>query len=954
MAATELLGLGHARQQRFVLAAQVEDLAAPGERVAEVERVVAAPRVRIVGGVGAHRGVGPAEHPQGRSHEDADRGARVGVDEVGDVAVAFLVVKPEHALAVRHRLGERAAVEVRDTGGAVAHQQQVGVAALRAGLEHLLDPAERLVDAALRQHIDPQAPVDRHQRVVAAERARQRQRRVQAAPDLGRLPAVERERSGAERGAQVELGRVALGRVRQRLDQRHAACEVRHRLLVREPPDRAHAGQVPVVQRRRVLAGRGEVLREQFGLGLDRRREVVGQHLCDLRVQRLAPRLQQRVVGGVAQQRVLEGVGRLRRQAAPEREAGFDQLVQRGLERLGRVRRQRLDQFVAELAADRGADLGDLLDRRVAVEPRHQRVAQRRGDGHAARRADVVEALADEPQLARLEDRASQLLDVQRHAVGLREDALEQVVRQRLAAGEPRHQRAALRARQLRQVERGDVAVPPPDRHELGPVRQHDQERDRAHPVDQQVEHLDRRRVGPVQVFEQHHARLAAGRGLGDVNQRAQRLALVALRRHRQRAVARLGVDREHRGDVAHVGERPAVLADDQRFELVEARLGGLVARELESALEVVDARPVGAVQVVRRALHAHRARALALQALAQRAEDAALADARLAGEQHHLALAVLRQRPALEQQPDLLLAPDQRREAPLRGRVEAARRLADADDAQRLGRLGDALERDPAERLVLEAAAGQPLHHGADGDLPGLRDALQSRGQVHRLADRALLARRDHHQPRGDADAHREPARVGHVQRGERGDDVERGQHGALGLGLVRHRVAEERDDAVAEALEHEAFVARDAGRARVFVAPQHALQHLGVEACGEFGEANHVAEQHRQLAPLAVAAHARDTGWAADGRRRCRDRQRLQQLAAMPEQHAELCQVGLGQQAQRVNVVNTVRGEALGILRQPEGAEPGDERLSRHGGAHVRRAAGRGGRARASKTQR
>ena len=93
---------------------------------------------------------------------------------------------------------------------------------------------------------------------------------------------------------------------------------------------------------------------------------------------------EQGAVGGVLDQRVLEAVGRLGRGAAAEHELGGDQLVEGGLQlRLGPVG-DRGEQRVGELAAERGADLRDLLDRREAVEAGEQRVVRASRGSRAA------------------------------------------------------------------------------------------------------------------------------------------------------------------------------------------------------------------------------------------------------------------------------------------------------------------------------------------------------------------------------------------------------------------------------------------------------------------------------------------------------------------------------------------------------------------------------------------
>jgi len=93
---------------------------------------------------------------------------------------------------------------------------------------------------------------------------------------------------------------------------------------------------------------------------------------------------------------------------------------------------------------------------------------------------------------------------------------------------------------------------------------------------------------------------------------------------------------------------RAPVFADNERFELVEFLLHRVVAREPQGALEIVDDRVEGAVDEVGRTLEAQARRVLRPETPAQLAQDTALADARLAGQQHHLAFALLGQAPAL------------------------------------------------------------------------------------------------------------------------------------------------------------------------------------------------------------------------------------------------------------------------------------------------------------------
>jgi hypothetical protein len=133
-------------------------------------------------------------------------------------------------------------------------------------------------------------------------------------------------------------------------------------------------------------------------------------------------------------------------------------------------------------APDRGANLRDFLDRRKAIEPRHQRVTQGERDRQGACPSGILPTVAGIPEVGGFEDRLGQLLDEQRHAVGLAEDLFQQIRGQRLAAAEPRDQRTALRPGELVELQRRDVTVMRPARGKLRPVSQHDQERNVPNP----------------------------------------------------------------------------------------------------------------------------------------------------------------------------------------------------------------------------------------------------------------------------------------------------------------------------------------------------------------------------------------------------------------------------------------------------------------------------------------
>ena len=104
---------------------------------------------------------------------------------------------------------------------------------------------------------------------------------------------------------------------------------------------------------------------------------------------------------------------------------------------------------------------------------------------------------------------------------------------------------------------------------------------------------------------------------------------------------------------------------------------GVVVPREARSPFEQIDHGMERAGLVERRAEVAQRRIALAGQALAQRTDEARLADAGLARQQNDLALALTDPLPAVEQQRQLLLTTDERHQARAMQGLEAILRSA-------------------------------------------------------------------------------------------------------------------------------------------------------------------------------------------------------------------------------------------------------------------------------------
>src|SRR6516162_1856968 len=194
---------------------------------------------------------------------------------------------------------------------------------------------------------------------------------------------------------------------------------------------------------------------------------------------------------------------------------------------------------------------------------------------------------------------------------------------------------------------------------ELGPVgcdQQHRQARDL---LDSKVEHLARSRIDPMQIFEDHQYRLPPRQRLELSEQRRQCPLLLALRAEVERREALAAGKRQHLGDQREVARfRPVA---EQRLQLVELCCVRVVASEPRGALQLADKGVERAVLIVRRAKIANSGVWLGLDALRQCLGQARLADARLAGDQHHPPCAELRLLPAPRQEVELLVAADQR-----------------------------------------------------------------------------------------------------------------------------------------------------------------------------------------------------------------------------------------------------------------------------------------------------
>ena len=177
----------------------------------------------------------------------------------------------------------------------------------------------------------------------------------------------------------------------------------------------------------------GAMTRQQLRLALGNVSELAFEGLGNAGVKRTPRLAQQRAIGRVLHQRMLEQIGRVRRRALAEQQTGRNKTVERSFEFRLRLAHYRGQQGMRELPADHGADLRYLLRRAEPVKPRHQRGVQAcrhlKGRERNCRGGALGSALA-----LRFKHRFGHLLHEKRNAVGSLDDVLPDVRRQALVA----------------------------------------------------------------------------------------------------------------------------------------------------------------------------------------------------------------------------------------------------------------------------------------------------------------------------------------------------------------------------------------------------------------------------------------------------------------------------------------------------------------------------------------
>jgi hypothetical protein len=407
------------------------------------------------------------------------------------------------------------------------------------------------------------------------------------------------------------------------------------------------------------------------------------------------------------------------------------------------------------------------------------------------------------------------------------------------------------------------VRAADPGRGELRAERDHQQGAQTGQPIDQPAEYVERRRVDPMRVLQQRQYRGVFGQPLEQRDQRRDCALLLIIWGHFQLRVSPLAADRqegcEERRDFRWLQPR----SRDHRLQLVEPRRRRLAADKARRMPDVARDRIEGVVDVMRRALIAHPHMRLVADPLAQRRENARLADACLARQQRDLALALAlaldRDAPAVQEKRQLALAPDEGCHALRPRRLEAADVLRLAQDRPSANRRVEAFEGLWPKRRQLERPAQQPSGRLGYHYAAWLGQGLQPRRQIGRLADDGLFLRRplpdeisDHDDASRDADANPQTLRSRGFELRDDSGDVQTGSDCPLSVLLMGTRKAEISKHPIAHELGDEAVIARHRARTGFLVGPDDLVHVLGIKPRRHRGRADEIAEHDRKLATL------------------------------------------------------------------------------------------------------
>src|SRR6516162_2662010 len=257
-------------------------------------------------------------------------------------------------------------------------------------------------------------------------------------------------------------------------------------------------------------------------------------------------------------------------------------------------------------------------------------------------------------------------------------------------------------------------------------------------------------------------------------------------------------------------------------------------------AFEVAQHRVERAVGMVGRALQTDLGMGLASNAGQHGLAEARFAEPRLAGQQKQLALSGNAHRPTVEHECQFGVTADERGGGWVAGGAEAAGVVMSGDHLPSWNALADALQSQRIYRFELEQIGDQRAGAGGDDHAVARSDGLQAGSEIGSFAEHGLLGSGaygdripDHNHTAGDADTTTDFESLDRSKRGHRRSDVEPRAHGAFGIVLVRLRIAEIDENAIAHEFRYETIITGDAARDLMLIGVNQALQNFEVE-CG------------------------------------------------------------------------------------------------------------------------
>jgi hypothetical protein len=249
----------------------------------------------------------------------------------------------------------------------------------------------------------------------------------------------------------------------------------------------------------------------------------------------LAVLARQRLVGDPLQQILEEGVLAALGRAGIRLE-GKDLLAHESrddaVELLAGEARQRREPLAREALAENRRILDKLpLLRPEAVEARGRKRVQRLGNVEALHLPGERVALSLALEQPAVEEHPHGLDGVQRNALGSVEDLCAQAVRK--AGSEPVEERHHGRARERLEGQRRRVppgAPAAPALGQLGPCQGEDEQRMVPRPVEEVLDEIEQRGVGPLEVLEDQHGRMTLGEALEEEPPGREEVAAVGSR----------------------------------------------------------------------------------------------------------------------------------------------------------------------------------------------------------------------------------------------------------------------------------------------------------------------------------------------------------------------------------------------------------------------------------------